>query len=388
MKSQAYIKRFRNISLLGLTLVFSLLATSCGGGEQTTEEKQAHLQELKTQRDKLSDEIRTLERELLTAGVKVDTSDKKLKIVSATVVMPDTFRHYLDLQGKVEADDDVLVMAEMPGTVKRVFVKEGDAVAAGQTVAELDNSVLMKGIAELDSGLAFARTLYNKQKNLWDRKIGTEVQYLSAKQQVESLEQKRATLMAQAAMYKIKSPISGTIDEVFAKAGQTASPGMPAVRVVNLGRLKASAEVAENYVTTVKQGNNVEIEFPALSKSISTRIGFTSKVINPMNRTFNVEVNLAANPDYRPNMLAIFKVVDYENPQALVVPLNVVQNMEDGHFLYVAESSNGVVKAVRRKVKTGSIYNGVVEILEGLKTGDKVITSGYQNVNDGQEIQL
>lgn len=384
MKTSSYNIRTGTGLLLALTLTFSFLVTACGGEV----DKKVKLEELKTKRDMLNDEIRTLERELLAEGVKVDTSGTKLKIVSTMTVMPDTFRHYIDMQGKVVADDDVLIMAEMPGTVKRVYVKEGDAVSAGQTVAELDNGVLMKGIAELDSGLVFARTLFAKQKNLWDRKIGTEVQYLSAKNQVEALEQKRATLMEQAGMYKIKSPISGTVDQVFAKSGQTAAPGMPAVRVINLGHLKASAEAPENFVTKVKQGNAVNISFPSLNSNINTRIAFTSKVINPMNRTFAVEVHLPSNPDYRPNMLAVFNVVDYENFNALVVPVSVIQNLEDGQYLFVAESQNGKTIAVRRKIRTGTIYNGYAEVLEGLKTGEKVISSGYQNVHDGQEIKL
>jgi len=312
------------------------------------------------------------------------TKNEKIKTVEIVRMMPQLFNSYIDIQGKVDADENVSVNAEMAGTVSKVNVKLGDEVSAGQVLAELDSKVIQQGIAELQGALDLANTLYEKQKNLWEQKIGTEIQFLTAKNQKESLEKKKTTLLQQLEMSKIKSSINGIVDAIDIKLGQATMPGLPAIRVVNMNSLKVKGEVAESYLAKVKVGNEVEIIFPDMEDSIKAKISYAAKVISPLNRTFTVTVNLDGKKEYHPNMIAIMKIVDYSNPKALVVPVSAIQKAEEGDFVFIASGKN--VKKVR--VKAGRIYNGKAEITEGLKEGDAFIAKGFQELNEGEEIKF
>jgi RND family efflux transporter MFP subunit len=312
------------------------------------------------------------------------TASERIKVVSVSVLAPQLFNSYIDIQGKVDADENVSVNAEMSGTVSKLNVQLGDEVAPGQVLAELDAKVIQQGIAELQGGLDLANTMYEKQKNLWDQKIGTEVQFLSAKNQKESLEKKMSTLQQQLEMTKIKSPIKGIVDAIDIKLGQATMPGLSAIRVVNLCSLKVKGEVAESYLSKVKKGNDVEIILPDMQDTLKTRITYAAKVISPLNRSFTVTVNLDCVKDYHPNMIAILKIVDYSNPKAFVVPVSMIQKTDEGDYVFIAQNN----KAKKARVKTGRMYNGTAEILDGLKEGDKLITKGFQELNEGEEIKF
>ncbi|MFI5164565.1 MAG: efflux RND transporter periplasmic adaptor subunit [Bacteroidia bacterium] len=311
------------------------------------------------------------------------TKGDKIKMVGITALAPQIFNNYIDIQGKVDADENVSINAEMGGTVSKINVQLGDEVSAGQVLAELDAKVIQQGIAELQNSLDLATTMYNKQKNLWDQQIGTEVQYLSAKNQKESLEKRLSSLQQQLEMTKIKSPIKGIVDAIDIKLGQATMPGISAIRVVNLCTLKVKGEVAESYLAKVKKGNDVEIILPDMQDTLKTKISYAAKVISPLNRTFTVTVNLDCIKDYHPNMIAILKIVDYSNPKAFIAPVSTIQKTEDGDFVFIAQNN----KAQKTRVKTGRIYNGTAEILDGLKEGDKLITKGFQELNEGEEIK-
>ena len=305
------------------------------------------------------------------------TTNDKIKTVEVVRMIPQLFNSYIDIQGKVDADENVSVNAEMGGTVTKVNVHLGDEVSAGQVLAELDSKVIQQGIAELQGGLDLATTMYEKQKSLWEQKIGTEVQFLAVKNQKESLEKKMATLHQQVEMTKIKTPINGIVDAVDIKLGQATMPGLPAIRVVNMRSLKVKGEVAESYLAKVKNGNDVEIIFPDMQDTVKAKIAYAAKVISPLNRTFTVTINLDGKKEYHPNMMAILKIIDYSNPKAFVVPVNTIQRAEEGDFLFISTGKN----AKKAKVKVGRMYNGRAEIIEGLKEGDQLITKGFQELN-------
>lgn len=307
----------------------------------------------------------------------------KTKTVEVLSLQTQVFNNYVEVQGKVDADENVSVNAEMPGTVSKIFVQLGDQVNTGQILAELDSKVIQQGIAEIQTALELATTLFEKQKNLWDQKIGTEVQYLGAKSQKESLEKRMASLQEQLKMSKIVSPINGIVDAVDIKLGQATMPGIPALRVVNMNSLKVKGEVAESYLAKVKGGNDVVVIFPDMMDTVRTKITYAAKVINPLNRTFTATVNLDGKKEYHPNMIAILKIVDYSNPKAFVVPVSTIQKAQDGDFIFIAENK----KAKKIKVKVGRTYNGNAEILEGLNESDKLITRGFQELNEGEEIK-
>jgi len=367
------------------TLVLAVLvifAAACGN----TVDKKAELTSLKKQRDEINAKIKTIEDELKLTG---KSTEMKMTDVLVTEARAEAFNHYLEVQGKVDGEDNIAVSAQMAGVITSVFVKEGDAVRKGQTLAQIDNSVLKQQIETVRTQLSFATNLYNKQKALWDKQIGSEVQYLSAKNNKESLEANMATLNDQLEMSKIKSPINGTVEEVNLKVGQMASPGLPAVRVVNFSSVKIVAEISESYASKVKTGNKVIVSFPDFNTEIEGKIHFTSKYINPINRTFLSEIRLGSGKvEYRANMMTVVKINDYTNPSTIVLPVSLVKESSSGKYVYTAREENGKLIARRQIVTIGSTYNGMAEIKQGIAVGDQVITTGYAGLVDGQLIKI
>lgn len=362
-----------------------LVAAACG---TKAPDKKAQLAALKKQREELNARISSLEGEL-----KNDTTsggeDQKFTNVVVTPAETAVFNHFLEVQGKVDGEDNIAVSAQTPGVITAVYVKEGDAVAKGQVLAQLDNSVLKQQLENLKTQLSFATNLYNKQKALWDKQIGSEVQYLTAKNNKESLEANLGALNDQLEMTKIKSPINGTVEEVNLRVGQMASPGLPAVRVVNFSTVKVVAEIAETYAPRIKPGDKVIVYFPDFNADLETKIHFTSKYINPVNRTFLTEVRLGPSKvQYRANMLAVVKINDYTNPSAFVLPVSLIKESSSGKFVYVAAEDKGKLIAKRQLVQVGNTYNGLAEITGGIKNGDQVITTGYNNLVEGQLIKI
>ena len=366
------------LPFITLTLLVVLLA-ACG----KPQDKNAELATLKDQKSKLEARIAALEKEVgATPGAA-----QRTKTVGLTEVTTAPFRHYIDLQGKVDAKDNVPVTAKMPGVLTRILVKNGDNVRRGQLLAQMDDNVMSSSLSELELQLRTAEDVYNRQKGLWDQKIGTEMQFIQARSQKEAAEQRIVTLKQQLGQSRIYAPISGTVDLVILKIGQAISPGMPLCNILNLSKLKVQGEVTEAYASKVRQGDQVVVSFPDLNKEITTKVTYVSKTINPMTRTFSVECLLPASSDYRANMVAVMKIVDYQNPKAVTIPVNLVQTADDGEFVLVAEKT-GDKTAVAKKVliKTGSNYSGNVEITSGLKAGDMLISTGYQEINSGETV--
>jgi len=364
------------LQLFSLSLFVSLLA-ACGGEQK---DPAAELAALKDQRAKLDAQIANIEKQVNTGN----PAAQKVRTVSLTEINTAPFRHYIDLQGKVDADESVMATAKMPGSLKRVLVKNGDNVRQGQLLAEIDDAVMVKSLAELEGQLVTATDIYNRQKGLWDQKIGTEVAFIQAKNAKESIERSIATVKEQWSMTKIYAPQSGTADMVMLKQGQAIAPGMPLCNILNLSNLKVKGEVTEAYAAKVRKGDQVQVFFPDMNKEISTRITYVSRSINPMTRTFTVECALPGS-GYSANQIAVMKIVDYQSLNAIAIPVNLIQTAEDGDFVLVAEKT-GEKQAIAKKitVKQGQNYNGQVEILSGLKKGDWVISMGFQDVNNGE----
>lgn len=362
------------------TVLIAIAITSCSS------DPKAELEKLKKQEVELHEKIVKLESTIVASK---EVNNGQVIDVAITNVAIQNFKHQIEVQAKVDGDENVAVSPETMGTVVRVNVKVGDNVTKGTILAELDNQVYQRGLEELQSSREFLNTLFLKQKSLWDQKIGTEIQYLTAKNNLESLDRKIASTRQQLDMTKIKSPINGTVDEMEIKVGQAVAPGMPGVRVVNFSKLKVKAEIAEAFISKVKKGDQVEINFPDLNRSISTKLSYSGKVIDPLNRTFKIEVDM--NPkeiNLHPNMVAIVRIADYQSENSLVLPVSVVQTTEDGSYVFIAEGSKGKAVARKRVVVVGSNYNGMMEIKEGIKAGDPVVTTGYQNLVDGQPIKF
>ena len=366
--------------------LFALLGFLAACGAQAGD-KSSDLDALKKQQQNLNEQIKLLEKEL---GLKPDTTDRAVQAtaVEVTELQTQAFRHFLEIQGTIEAKDNVGVSPKQPGIITQVNIVEGQQVAKGTLLATLDDALFQQSLQELQTGLDFARTIYAKQKSLWDKQIGTEVQYLTAKNNVETIERKLATMHEQAELYKVYAPISGVVDEVNAKIGEGVMVGMPAFRIVNLNNVKVSVNIAENYTGKAKVGSLVEVTLPDLNKTLNGKISKVGTIINPIDRTFNIEVAVPNSGDLRPNMIAMIKLQDYGSNNTIVVPVNAIQNSEEGSYLFVVAQQNGINIAQKQIITTGMVYGAAAEVKTGLKMGDKVVTTGYQDLVNGQAIKF
>jgi RND family efflux transporter MFP subunit len=375
----------KNLFRLIIGIIIVAAIASCGRPDGL-EAKKAELEKLKNEQQQLNEKIAALQSEidkLDTAAVK---SNDKAKLVSVAELQPGVFEHSIDVQGTVDGDENITYSAKAPGVVQRILVKAGQQVSNGQVLAELDNKNVKAQLESLKANYELAKTVFEKQKTLWEQQVGSEIQYLQAKTNKESLEKQIAALRESVDMYTIKADFSGTVDEVYIKVGQNVAPGVPCIRVVNPSSLKIKADISESYASSVNTGNPVRVYFPDINKGLDTRVTYASKAINPMTRTFVAEIQLPSDAQYRPNMLAEVRIIDYKNDQTLVVPVNTIQRIDDTDVVFVAEEQNGKTVAVKRYVKAGLVYNGKAQILEGLKAGDKIITVGFQDLVDGQLI--
>lgn len=368
----------KTTKLIFFSIITSLILTSCGGGQgennlEALKQKQA---DLKTELANLATQIAKLEGD----------SANKFVLVDAAPVTPQIFKTYINVQGRVDADENVALSSEMPGTITKIHVKAGDEVRKGDILAETDARAIQQSISDLQTNADLVNQLYEKQKSLWDQKIGTEVQFLQAKTQKESMEKKMATLQEQLRMTKIISPIDGTVDAVDIKLGQLTAPGMPAIRVINFSNLKVKADLAESYASKVHKGDEVIIKFPDSNDTITSKVSYSARAISALNRTFGVEIILDNKKDYHPNQIAILNINDYRSDKpVMAVALNYIQKDLKGQpFVLVAEGN----KAAKRNVVLGKQYNGAVEITGGLSETDLLITSGYDGLNEGDAIKV
>ena len=360
-------------------ILISLLAACSATSDKKAKEQE--LAEYKQQLTQLKKKISKLEKELaVESGVNI------VKVYTASV-HPSEFRHYVDVSGNVNADKNIIVSPETGGNIVTIDVKEGDKVRKGQILGRLNTEMIERTIKEVKINYDLAVTTYNRRKKLWDQKIGSEMEYLQAKSQKESLEQKLESLRAQLDMALITSPIDGIVDEINQKIGEIAGPQMPFARVVNLDKLYITSDVSEMYLPQIHKGEDVEIKFPVIDLTINKKIFRVSNVIDPSSRTFRVRVNLNnENNMIKPNMMAVLKLLIYSNDSAIVVPSILIKKDFTGDFLFIAEKEGGKWYARKRYLVTGIKNNNQTVVLDGLKDGDRLITKGYAQVVDGSEI--
>jgi membrane fusion protein, multidrug efflux system len=372
---------------INLTIaVFSVLfiITSC------STDKKVQLNKLKQQQSALDEKIKYLEDELI-AEQKNFINTKEFKFVGLTDVKPGKFDHFIRVQGKLDGDQNVGVYAEVPGTVSAKYADVGHRVVKGQVLAQIDDQQYRSQLEGLETQYKFSAEMFDKQKRLWDQKIGSEVQYLQSKTTKESLEMQIASLRQQIEKFKIKSPIDGTIEECNIKVGGVVSPDprLAAYRVVEFKNLKVTAEVSEAYSSRVQKGDKLIVLFPDVNKKVDAEVSFVSKYINPVNRTFMIEAKVNSNsPDLKANMIAILQINDYHSENSILVPMNVIQTDNAGSYVYVTRSKDKFNAAFKQQIIIGNSYNGIAEILHGLKDGDKVISIGFQELVDGEYIRF
>ena len=353
------------------------------------ENKKEELSGYKTEFDALKTKIDALEKEI--AVLDTSSSNKKTKLVAVSPVTAGAFQHFLDIQGIVDSDENITVQPGMPGLVTKVFVQEGDVVKTGQVLAETDNKATRESISQLETNLDFAKISFEKQKRLWDQKIGTEIQFLQSKNQYESLQKSINSVNAQLELSRIKSPINGVVDEVNIKIGEFATPTITgSFRVVNTNKIKVTAKVADSYISKIKLGDPVNVRLNDLNQTLQGKVSFIGKSVNAMSRTFQVDIRLNSGAaDLRPNMLANVSINDENLADVVSISSNYIQKEPSGGtFVMVAEKSGKELLARKKLVTTGISYNAKIVIVEGLTTSDELITKGFQDVVDGQLITL
>lgn len=369
----------------------TLLVVACGGGGDDLESKKNLLLEKKQDMDKLKAEIATLEKEIADLDPSFKTGNEQKTLVSVIPVARDTFQHFVEVQGKVETDNNVILSAETGGVVRSILVSEGQGVGAGQVLIQQDNNVLQKNVAELETSLNLAKTVYERQKSLWEQKIGTEIQYLEAQNQVQALESRLQTIQAQMAQSSVRAPFSGIVDEVYIKKGQMAAPGTQVLRLVSQSGLRVVAEVSESYLGKVKIGDKVLVEFPSLEVEKEANIVMIGQVINPDNRTFRIEV---AVPNVKgllkPDLIAKVKFQNYQKENTVVVPTNLLQRDKTGDFVFILVKGEDGKTDVAKKinVERGETYLNKTEILSGLNGDEKLIKDGFRDVANGSKIEI
>ncbi len=370
------------LSITGIAVLFLMIA--CSGN------KEAQLSKLKEQQTALNEKIQKLQAEV-NADKKDTLNPEKFKFVGLNSVSSNKFDHFIRVQGKLDGDQNAAVFAEAPGTITSKFADVGQKVVKGQVLAQIDDQQYRTQMQGLETQYKLSSDLYDKQKRLWDQKIGSEVQYMQSKTNKESLEKQISSLKQQVDKFKIKSPIDGTIAECNIKVGGVVSPDprLAAYRVIAFKNLKVSAEVSEAYSAKVKQGDNVLVIFPDANKTFDSKLDFVSQYINPVNRTFIIETKMPEGlTGLKANMLAIIQINDYHTDNAIQVPMNVVQTDLTGSYVYVVRPKDKYNAAYKQPVILGNSYNGVAEVLQGLKPGDKIISVGYQELVDGEYVRF
>jgi membrane fusion protein (multidrug efflux system) len=372
-----------NKNKLFIPVLIMLLIAACG----PPKDKQAQLAQLEAQREALGARIEQLKAEI--AGETDAAPKKALAYVRGIEVQPSLFRHYIQVQGALESDNNILIPAQSNGVVKKIHVRQGDRVSQGQLLAELDGAILESSIDEVKHSLQLVTTIYERQERLWKKNIGSELEYLQAKNNKENLEKKLETLKEQYKLTMVHAPISGTVDDVMIKEGEMAAAGRGTIRIVQLSRLKITASLSENYISRVSKNHPVKVQIPVVGREMELKIGAVSQVIDPNNRTFQIEIQIPAQEkSLKPNMLSVVTINDYTNEEALTVPQNVVQDTGTDFFLFVAEKQNNDWIAHRRTVTLGENYADRVEIHDGLSAGEFVITFGFQTLADGQIVSV
>ena len=385
-----------------------MLLSSCGSSSKKEDstalvDKKVALQKLKAEKDKLDGQITSLETEI----AKIDTSAaaaQKTKLVAIQTVAKTNFAHYIELQGRVDAENvSYITPRGAPGQVKAIYVKQGDRVKKGQLLLKLDDAIIQQnviaakqGLESIKTQLSYAKNIYQRQKNLWDQNIGTEVQLITAKNNVATLENQlqasEENVKAVQEQFKtslVYSDVNGVADLVSIKMGEIfGSAGSGVIKIVNNSLLKVTGNIPENYLGAVHVGSSVIVQMPDVNKTFNVAVSFVGASIDVINRGFVVEAKLPNDPALKPNQIALLKIKDYAAESTIAIPLNTLQNDEKGKYVMVASTENGKMIARKRVVNIGLLSGDSLEVKSGLKEGEVLITEGYTSLYEGQLLKV
>lgn len=376
-------------------LAVSLLLLSCGNKKDSVDDiiENGNLGEMRAKKTELLQEQSKLKASIdsLTAAIEAKDTSKKAALVTTTTLKDTLFEHYFEVQGNVETDQNIVLYPEYTGVLTQVYVKEGQRVAKGQRLARIDDGGLGSELARQEAQLALAKTTFERQKRLWDQKIGSEISYLEAKTNYEAMQAATNQMRSRIGKTVITAPFSGVIDNLIADQGQVVNAGQtPVIRLINLSDMYVNASIPEAYLGKVNEGTDVKIRLASIGKTYEGKIRQVGNFVSPDNRTFDVKVALPnADSAIKPNLIATVMVNDYTSENAIVIPENTIQQNAAGNsitYIYVSEGDGAVAKQVQ--IEKGYTADKQVEILSGLKSGDQLIIEGVRTLRDGQEVTL
>lgn len=380
-----------------VTLLVTSLLIACGGEKKNSTNsliEKGTLEQLRTKRTELVAQTEALrkELELIDKAISEKDTNEKLALITTITAKDTLFNHYIELQATVQTKENLILNAEYGGILQQLLVKEGQKVSKGQTLGRIDDGGLSSQLAQMETQAALAKTTFERQQNLWNQKIGSEIQYLQAKTNYEAQVKAIGQMRAQIAKTIIRAPFSGTIDEIVSERGSVVGPGTPILRIVSLGNMYLEAEVPEKNIGTIKKGSDVIVNFPALGETINTKVTQVSNYINPENRSFNIQIAVPnKNGNIKPNLSSKIQIKDYSNAKAITVPTSIISENADGEqYLYIAQNPDKDGNAIAKRVivKVGLSQGELVEITDGIKDGDLIISEGARSVKDGQKVAI
>ena len=379
-------------------IIGALLLTSCGGEQKKSVEDviaEGNLESIKARRTQIVTQQKEISESIskLDAAIAKLDSHAKLPLVTTITAQEKHFDHFLEIQGNVATKKNIVLFPEYSGILERVYVKKGQKVSKGQLLARISDGGLSQQLAQLQIQADLAKTTYERQKRLWEQKIGSEIQYLQTKSNYEAQQKAVRQLNSQLAKTTIKAPFTGVIDDILTEQGSLAAPGQtPVIRIVNLDDMYIEASIPESYLSQITVDKNVKVDFPVLGKTIDTKVRQVSNYIDPNNRTFMVEIGVPnKEKTIKPNLTAKLKINDYSNTKAILIPQSIIsENAVGEQYIYVtnAPDKNNEAKAKRVIITTGKTQGDMIEILNGVKNGDFIIEEGARSVKDGQKVQI
>ncbi len=370
------------------TVIFVAILGSCSSPSGLDGMKE-DLYSLRDERKSLDEQIKSLEVDIKKEDSSFEEIKENTTLVSTFVAGTSEFQHRFEVRGSIASRKNIMVSSEIAGVVKQIKVREGQHVTRGQVMVVVDSESISRNIDELETQLELAEIMFERQSRLWEKGVGSEIQYLEVKNRKESIERRVASATTQLAKASIKAPFTGTIDNVSIKEGEFVMTGVPMIRVVSLTSLYIGAEVSERFIGKLKKGDHVDVYFPSSELSVKSKIVAVSDVINQDNRTFKVEVDLVSSGiAVKPNMVVILTMTDYKNSEALVLPTKIIQRDDVGPFIYTVKDTNGKKVAEKLHVKTGISFDSVTEIKEGLSVGEVVVNDGFRDLTEGTVIEI
>ncbi|QTD38758.1 efflux RND transporter periplasmic adaptor subunit [Polaribacter batillariae] len=386
----------KNIYLL---LLIGLLITSCGDKKELSVDDVLatnDIAKIKSKKADLDAKQQEIANDLKKLNDKLDdlNEDKNIPLITTYKVKEQVFNHYIELQGNVQTKQNVLIYPEMPGILENVYVKEGQKVSKGQILAKIDDGGMSSQLAQLEANAQLAKTTYERQKRLWNQKIGSEIQFLQAKTNYESQTNAVKQLKSQLGKATIRAPFSGIIDDVFKERGTVVAPGMGSeiFRIVNLSNMYIETEVPETYIGRITKNKDVEVNFPVLGETVNSKIRQVGNFINPNNRSFKIEIGVPnLNGKVKPNLTARLKLNDYTNPNAVLIPQSIIsENAKGAQFIYIIKDKNENNEAIAERliIETGKTQGDLIEVTKNLTADTEVIIEGARSVNNGQAVKV